>query len=48
MMALRFANGLFEPLWNRNFIDTSRSPRPRTSASARVPTTTSVPVHCGT
>ena len=21
MMALRFANGLFEPLWNRNFID---------------------------
>ncbi len=28
MMALRFANGLFEPLWNRNYIDPSRS-RPR-------------------
>ena len=48
LMALRFANALFEPVWNRNFIDTSRSPRPRTSGSSAGPATTKAPERCAT
>ena len=44
LMALRFANQMFEPVWNSNYVDSSRSPWPRTSASAAGPGSTTPPV----
>ena len=45
ILALRFANQLYEPVWNSRYVDRCRSPWPRTSASAAAPrsTTTSAP-----
>jgi glucose-6-phosphate 1-dehydrogenase len=34
ILAFRFANGLFEPIWNRNFIDHFKSTSPKLSAWA--------------
>ena len=45
ILALRFANELFEPIWNAHYVDTCRSPWPRTSgwAAAAATTTASAP-----
>ena len=41
ILAFRFANGLFEPIWNRNFIDHIQIDIPRPSAWTPGPTSTS-------
>ena len=45
LLALRFANAMYEPIWNANYVDHVRSRWPRTSASAAAPaiTTASAP-----
>jgi glucose-6-phosphate 1-dehydrogenase len=40
ILAFRFGNGLFEPIWNRNFIDQYRSTCPRRSGSIDAPAST--------
>jgi hypothetical protein len=37
ILAFRFANGLFEPIWNRNFIDHVQIDIPETPVARRVP-----------
>ena len=48
LMVLRFANAIFEPLWNAKFIDNvhSRSRNPRASAPA--PVTMNMRARCAT
>ena len=48
VMAFRFANMMFEPIWNRNYIDHIQITAPRTSASARAPATTTRRARCAT
>jgi hypothetical protein len=48
IMALRFANGLFEPLWNASISTMSRSPRRRPSASSAAASSTRRPARCAT
>jgi hypothetical protein len=48
LMALRFGNALFEPLWRARPSPTSRSPSPRPSASAPAATSTAAPGRCAT
>ena len=48
MLAFRFANGMFEPIWNRNYIDSVQITAAEDSGSARAPATTTTPARCAT
>ena len=49
VLALRFANAIFEPIWNRRYIvHRSRSPWPRASGSSTAAASTRRPARCGT
>ena len=49
MLAFRFANGMFEPLWNRNYIDERADHRRRGHRHRqRAPATTTTPARCAT
>ena len=49
VMAFRFANMMFEPVWNRNYIDHIQITGGRGHrASARAPATTTRPARCAT
>ena len=48
LMALRFGNALFEPLWRRESIATSRSRCPRAWVWAHAVTSTTAPARCAT
>ena len=48
LLALRFANSLFEPLWRGHYIDHVQSRLPKISASARAAGFTTRPAPCAT
>ena len=48
IMVLRFANAMFEPIWNSNYIDTCRSRWRRRSASSTAAATTTRRARCAT
>jgi hypothetical protein len=48
ILALRFGNSLFEPVWNAQGIATSRSPSPRRSGSKVAAASTTIPARCAT
>ena len=48
ILALRFANGLFEPIWNRNHIDHVQIDVPETLESERAAVSTTRPAPIGT
>ena len=48
ILAFRFANGLFEPIWNRNHVSTCRSTFPRRCPSRDAPSSTTRPAHTAT
>ena len=48
LMAVRFANVLFEPLWNNHYVDHIQSPWPKPSASAGGALIMTAPARCVT
>ena len=48
ILVLRFANGMFEPIWNRNHIDHVQITVAETSASAIAAGSTTRPARCAT
>ncbi len=48
LLVLRFANGIFEPIWNRNYIDHVQITVAEEVSVGRVASTTIAPESCGT
>ena len=48
IMALRFGNGIFEPLWNRDHIDSVQITAPRRWGSRSAASSTRSPARCAT